>query len=477
MRVIMWFRSDLRVEDNRALTAACAAATRGVVGVFVITPDQWREHDWGDPKACFVLRGVEALRESLGKLNIPLLVRVVPRFSGVSAALELVCRELAVDGLYFNKEYELNELRRDAEVAEAMEGAGVRVRQFDDQVLIQPGTLRTGEGRYYTVYTPFRKSAIARLLESPPKLAPRPRKQPAMACDSDANIEASGAGFARERSHESLWAAGEQEATRRLRSFVDKCIRTYSVDRDFPGLSGTSTLSPYLSAGMISPRQCLLAAAGANEGKLEGGAAGPATWISELLWREFYRHLIFGVPRLSMGRAFRPATEQLEWETSSEHLEAWKAGRTGVPIVDAAMRQMSETGWMHNRARMIAAMYLTKHLFISWREGERHFMQSLVDADLAQNNGGWQWAASTGTDAAPYFRIFNYESQAKRYDPQGEYVRRWVPELRDLPTQDLLLLNKMDSRKREVLDYPEPLVDHRAARERILRAFGGLRSH
>jgi deoxyribodipyrimidine photo-lyase len=177
-----------------------------------------------------------------------------------------------------------------------------------------------------------------------------------------------------------------------------------------------------------------------------------------------------------MGRAFRPATEQLEWETNEEHLEAWKAGRTGVPIVDAAMRQMAATGWMHNRARMIAAMYLTKHLFITWREGERHFMRSLVDADLAQNNGGWQWAASTGTDAAPYFRIFNYASQIKRYDPQGTFVRRWVPELRGLSTQELLTSEKIDPLKRESLQYPQPLVDHRGARERILKAFGRLRS-
>jgi len=473
MRALVWFRSDLRVRDNSALAAACAVATRGVVGVFLVAAEQWREHDWGDPKACFVLRGVESLSASLKALNIALLVRVVPRFDGAAGALAQVCKALECDGVYFNKEYELNELRRDAQVAETLQSLRVKVRQFDDQVLMTPGSLRTGEGRYYTVYTPFRKAASARLAEAGVQLVATPPKQASLVCEPESLVGAAEVGFDARRSHESQWAATEREAGRRVAGFAAERINAYDVDRDFPALDGTSTLSPYLSAGILSPRQCLLAAMETNDGRIDGGQAGPSTWISELLWREFYRHLIFGFPRLSMGRAFKPATEQLEWETRADHLEAWKAGRTGVPIVDAAMRQMAETGWMHNRCRMIAAMYLTKHLFISWQEGERHFMHSLVDADLAQNNGGWQWAASTGTDSAPYFRIFNYESQTKRYDPKGAYIRRWVRELRDASSADLAQFSGADFGS---LGYPPPLVDHVRARARTLSAFAALQA-
>ncbi len=222
------------------------------------------------------------------------------------------------------------------------------------------------------------------------------------------------------------WPAGPGEAQRRLSTFLAERAPRYHNDRDLPALDGTSTLSPYLSVGSISARQCLAAARDANSGQLTSGNRGIAAWINELIWRDFYRHVIAQFPRVNRGRAFRRSFDQLEWRDSSDDLEAWKQGRTGFPLVDAGMRQLAATGWMHNRLRMLTAMFLSKHLLLDWRQGEWHFMNLLVDGDFAANNGGWQWSASTGTDAVPYFRIFNPHAQARRFDPDGRFIRRYV---------------------------------------------------
>ncbi len=218
----------------------------------------------------------------------------------------------------------------------------------------------------------------------------------------------------------------------------------------------------------------MAAAVEANGGELERNESGATIWIRELIWREFYRHVLVGFPRVSMNRAYNMKTEGIAWRTDEEEFEAWCEGRTGVPFVDAGMRQLRATGWMHNRLRMVTAMYLTKDLLIDWRWGERFFMQRLVDADLANNNGGWQWSASTGTDAAPYFRIFNPWSQARRYDPEGTFIRHYLPELEDVSTRDLHDPQRLAARRSEGLDYPEPLVNHKRARIRALEAFGSL---
>jgi deoxyribodipyrimidine photo-lyase len=240
-------------------------------------------------------------------------------------------------------------------------------------------------------------------------------------------------------------------------------------------VAGTSRLSPYLAVGVVTARQCLRAAIDANRGRLDRGHPGPRAWIDELIWREFYRHVLVGFPRVSMNRAFRPETEPLPWRQDERQFKAWCQGRTGVPIVDAAMRQLQQEGWMHNRLRMIVAMYLAKDLFIDWRRGERHFMHHLIDGDLASNNGGWQWAASTGTDAAPYFRVFNPHRQSRRYDPEGLFIRRYVPELRELDSGSIHDPSAIDRRDFSRLGYPAPLCDHGQARRQVISAFKRLR--
>jgi deoxyribodipyrimidine photo-lyase len=272
-----------------------------------------------------------------------------------------------------------------------------------------------------------------------------------------------------------LWPAGEAEARSRLDTFADTRIDAYKSERDFPAKPGTSQLSAYLAAGVISPRQCLHAALQSNQGEFESGKVGAVTWINELLWREFYKHILVGYPRVSRHRAFRPETEALAWRDAPEELAAWQEARTGLPIIDAAMRQLLETGWMHNRLRMVVAMFLTKNLLIDWREGERFFMRHLIDGDLAANNGGWQWSSSTGTDSAPYFRIFNPLSQSEKFDSEGLFIKHWLPKLTGLNKKELHNPADLDGLF-GVADYPAPIVDLSASRVRALAAFKNLPS-
>jgi len=246
----------------------------------------------------------------------------------------------------------------------------------------------------------------------------------------------------------------------------------YVPDRDYPALAGTSTLSPYLAAGMISAGQCLHAAMMINQGEMETGNRGVSTWIIEILWREFYQHLMYGFPTLSMHQPMRPETNAVVWRDSNNDFESWCEARTGVPIVDAAMRQLITTGWMHNRLRMVVAMYLTKNLLIDWRRGEAFFMQHLIDGELAANNGGWQWSASTGADSAPYFRVFNPISQSEKFDPQGEFIRHWIPELSDLSNREI---HDPSPVSRRALNYPDQIVDLKSSRVRAIEAFASLR--
>ncbi len=476
MRPLVWFRADLRVSDNTALYEACELAERGVIGVFLIAADQWREHDWGAMKVDFVRRNVAELRDALRERNIPLLIRDVPRFDDAAAVLLELAEEHACDALLFNREYEVNERHRDKAVMTAFRDSDREVRVFDDQTVIAPGDVCTNDGGWYSVYSPFRRKWVGVFKESLAfQVLGKPKKQGEMVAKAD-EAPASIAGFDGE-ARDDLWPAGERTAQKQLDDFISERGRDYKDDRDYPGIEGTSRLSAYLAHGVVSPRQCLAAALEANQNKIDSGQRGLKHWIDELIWREFYKSVLMGWPRVCMGRAFRPETEALTWNDDAELFEAWCEGRTGVPLVDAGMRQLREEGWMHNRVRMVAAMYLTKDCFIDWRKGERWFMQHLVDGDLASNNGGWQWSASTGTDAAPYFRMFNPFTQGKRFDPEGVYIRRYVEELREVGDDLIHEPHKADEDRDgdQRGGYPAPLVDHKAARDRVMAAFQGLK--
>lgn len=467
MRALVWCRSDLRVRDNPALHQACGEADDGVVAVFTRSDRQWRAHDWGACKVDFVLRSVVELSASLGSLRIPLIIIEAPRFADVPGALLEQATQLRCDALFFNREYEVNERRRDDAVVAAFEKSGRTVRAFDDQAVLAPGTVLTNGGSAYTVFTPFKRRWLEVYEDGRPTPLGMPKRQAALVTTPSKPV-VSLEGFPGE-ARADRWPAGERHAHKLLQKFVERRIGDYKDRRDFPAEDGTSTLSPYLAAGVISARECFHAAIEANGGELRDGRPGVLSWISELIWREFYRHVLVGFPRVCMNRAFIEDADAIRWDDDDERFAAWCGGRTGVPIVDAGMRQLRDTGWMHNRVRMIVAMFLTKDLLIDWRQGERHFMNHLVDADFASNNGGWQWGASTGTDAAPYFRIFNPFTQSRRFDPDGAYIRRYVPELAD--QDDAAIHEPHKGGRRLGVDYPEPIVDHAEARERAVAAY------
>ncbi len=481
-RVLHWFRRDLRVRDNTGLLEAARIADEGVVGVFVVSPSEWRAHDDAPVKVEFWLRNLRELTKRLGKLNIPVVIVRAERAADVPVALLKLARRAKCDALTFNAEYEVDEARRDEAVRRAFEGDEREVIACHDRCILAPGTVRTNTGGIYTVFTPFQNRFAGVLAETDTEPRGEPRTQaPVEVAPSE--IPESIEGFV-SAVDPGLWPGGEVSARKRLARFVEDRARAYGEMRDRPAVDGTSTLSPYLGAGVISPRECLHAAAEADGGvvrvgkEFKGAATGYGKWISELIWREFYIHLTHLVPRLCMGVAFKPVDRKIPWRDDAAGFAAWCAGRTGYPLVDAAMRQLNATGWMHNRARMVVAMFLTKDLLIDWRWGERYFMQRLVDGDLASNNGGWQWSASTGTDAAPYFRVYNPITQAERYDDGGEFVRRWVPELADVEGDAVFEPSRLPALARSRVDYPAPMVDHGAARDRVMavfRAAGGDR--
>lgn len=470
---LIWLRSDLRLHDNTALSAAAARGPS--VAVYLLSPQQWLAHDDAPCKVDFWLRNLGELRRALDALNIPLLIRQAPRWDEAPKVLLELCQQLKIDAVHVNEEYGIHETRRDAAVAQALQALGIDFHSYLDQLLFKPGTVLTRTGTYFQVFSQFRKVCYERLHASLPGLVAAPALQAPLHISSDeppSRVE----GFdSPNDSLHALWPAGETEARRRLDTFVDAQIDYYHSERDFPAKPGTSQLSAYLTAGVISPRQCLHAALRSNQGEFESGKVGAVTWINELLWREFYKHILVGYPRVSRHRAFRPETEALVWRDAPQELKAWQQGRTGLPIIDAAMRQLLETGWMHNRLRMVVAMFLTKNLLIDWREGERFFMRHLIDGDLAANNGGWQWSSSTGTDSAPYFRIFNPLSQSEKFDAQGVFIKHWLPELNEMNNKDLHNLANLGGLL-GVRGYPSPIVNLSASRERALAAFKNLPS-
>lgn len=471
MQQLIWFRNDLRIADNTALHAALQAGP--TIAVFIVSPGQWQAHDDAACKIDFLLRNLAELEKNLATLNVPLLIRSVDQWQQVPDVLLQLCEKLNISAVHSNNEYGIHESQRDIAVGTQLVDQGILFHSHLDQILFKPGSVLTQTGTYFKVFSQFKKICYQRLHDYVPERLATPHPQSPLTLASDA-IPSNVTGFAAiDAQQQALWPAGEQAAQKRLNTFAAAAIDGYLEQRDVPAKPGTSQLSAYLVAGVISVRQCLHAALAANQGEFDSGKQGVVTWINELLWREFYTHILVGYPKVSRHRAFKSETEALAWRDAPKDLLAWQQGRTGFPIIDAAMRQLLATGWMHNRLRMIVAMFLTKNLLIDWREGERFFMQHLIDGCLAANNGGWQWSASTGTDSVPYFRVFNPVSQSKKFDPNGDFIRRWVPELKQLSAKEIhqpkLLSGLFGS-----ADYPKPIVDLSASRERALTAFKNL---
>lgn len=460
MTQLVWFRNDLRSLDNSALVQAARAGQ--VRGLFIATPGQWRLHQMAPVKMRLINNAVTQLSGHLAAVGIPLDVVVLDDFAAIPAFLARYCQEQGISALYANREYLVNELARDQAVAAALP---IACHFSDDALLAPPESVLTGQEQPYKVFTPFKKQLKAKLMAALPEVQPRLKGQSITQAPVP---EFSDSAFDDQLAD---WPQDEEAALLAMRRFVTERVADYKAQRDFPALDITSRLSAALSIGLVSVRQCLWRLLHEHQEAVWDDASGPGTWLNELIWRDFYQHVVWHYPLVVKGRAFQADTDAIAWSYDEAAFKAWCEGRTGFPIVDAAMRQLVQTGWMHNRLRMIVASFLVKDLQIDWRLGEAFFMRHLIDGDFAANNGGWQWAASTGTDAAPYFRIFNPTEQGKRFDPDGRFIRSFLPELQGLDDKYLFEPQRYPG----PLDYPKPLVDHKQARQKTLAMFKALK--
>jgi len=462
MRVVHWFRNDLRLLDNRALSAAVADADE-IVLLFVLDPRLFSAAAPAPARVRFLFDCVQRLANDLAARGSSLLVR-----SGEPArVIDDLLAETGAELLTFNRDYSPYACRRDERVRAVAARRGCAVRDYKDRVVFESGEIRTGEGKPYRVYSPYRRAWWARWNNEGSDSA-APLRLPTTVAGLGGEelpelvLPADGP--------ERLPTGGEAAAARRLRSFVEGPLRDYATARDLPAVDGTSRMSPHLRFGTISVRRCIGAAL--EQAEIDPvWEKGARSWLDELVWREFYQALLAEEPRV-LVESFRSETRDVVWDDDEVCFSAWCRGETGFPLVDAGMRQLLRTGWMHNRVRMITASFLVKDLLIDWRRGERHFFAHLVDGDPAANNGGWQWAASTGTDAQPYFRIFNPVRQGQRFDPDGEYVKRFVPELAHVPPR--WIHNPWESPSPPA-GYPAPIVDHAERREVALARFAAAR--
>ncbi len=467
---LWWIRRDLRLTDNPALSAAATHAEQ-VIPVFVLDPTQEASPEFSQKRQAFLLSGLRQLDANLQSRGS----RLILRRGEPADTLASLADEVSAEAIFTQEDYAPAAQARAARVAERLP-----LQQTGGLIVQPPGTVLKADGDPYVVYTPFSRKWKAQtgpldgsLLPAPEHLSPVPEIERAP-LPTEPALPAAVPFF-----------PGETEARRRLREFCQgdgqeggpAPIYRYDQTRDRMDLDGTSRLSPCLRFGMLSARQAVVAAQAAITSAPDPSARqGAATWLNELIWREFYFHILHFFPHVR-GQSFRSALRQIDWLNDAAAFAAWRAGRTGYPAVDAAMRQLATSGWMHNRARMVVASFLVKDLLIDWRWGERWFMQHLVDGDPAANNGGWQWTAGTGTDAAPYFRIFNPISQSQKHDPDGVYIRRWVPELQQVPPKFVHEPWRMpDEVQRDSgcvigQDYPAPIIDHARARKRALAAY------
>jgi deoxyribodipyrimidine photo-lyase len=466
---LWWVRRDLRLTDNQALTAALAHALQ-VIPVFILDPALLGAPDAGEKRVAFLFGGLRALDADLRARGS----RLIVRRGDPADELTVLLTASGADAIFAEEDYRPYTRRRDARVAEALP-----MHLVGGPTVHPPEASLKADRTPYTVFTPFSRKwrdlpppRAREILPAPGRIATPSDVQSLPIPEEPALPSAV------------PFPPGEAEAQRRLSGFVggeEASIYRYAEGRDRLDAEGTSRLSPYVRFGMLSARQAVVAALTAMEVAPAADAReGAGVWLNELIWREFFQSILYHFPHV-LQRSFRANLQAIRWENDEAAYAAWREGRTGYPVVDAGMRQLAQTGWMHNRARMVVASFLVKDLLIDWRWGERHFMQHLVDGDPAANNGGWQWTAGTGTDAAPYFRVFNPVLQGKKHDPQGAYVRRWVPELAGVPDKFIHEPWRMASDvQRESgcvmgQDYLPPIVDHAWARQRALAAYAQAR--
>ncbi len=472
--LIVWLRRDLRVQDNAALSAACAQAET-VVPLFVFDPDILSREDTGAARVAFLIDALGVLDANLKKLGGRLIVRQGKVPEQIIKAVD----EFGADGVFHQREYEPFGVKRDEAVAQALKERGTVIETFGGLSQFEPSEIVSHAGTPYTVFGPYKREWFSRPANGP---VPAPAHVPVP--DGIPSDPLPSAGDLKFQTPQMFECGGEDRAQALLAEFLQKKIKAYDAARDVLSEDGTSLLSRHLHLGTLSARFVVDAVRKAGLDKpsevkpdpeQQGehrGEPGHSTFLTEIAWHDFYLGILYHFPYVAEG-PFRRQYASLEWENDPRLFEAWKSGKTGYPIVDAAMRQLNSDAWMHNRGRMIVASFLTKDLLIDWRWGEKYFMQQLVDGDQAANNGGWQWAAGTGNDAQPFFRIFNPTSQGEKFDPDGAYVKRWVPELARVPAKYIHSPWKMKDAERALVcpDYPKRVVDHAVQRGRALEMY------
>jgi len=471
--LLLWFRNDLRLHDHRALASATASG-RPVIPVYILddtASGPWRR---GSASRWWLHDSLVAFGRALETLGSRLVLR---RGSAIDV-LDALMRETGSDTVYATRCYEPWARRLEDELSAHLNDRGLVFKRFAGGLLFEPETPTTKAGDPFRVFTPFYKACLALGAPKPPLPRPTssisaPTSWPLSDDLNDWKLRPTRPDWA--SGLREVWQPGEAGAEARLETFLDEAMAGYDERRNRPDIEGTSRLSPHLHFGEISPHRCWQAV----ETRLaidRAGERGGRSFLRELVWREFSYHLLFHNPDLPT-KAFRPEFQDFPWGDDVDALKAWQRGQTGYPIVDAGMRELWRTGWMHNRVRMIVASFLIKDLMIPWQEGEVWFWDTLVDADLANNAASWQWVAGSGADAAPYFRVFNPILQGKKFDPKGIYVREYLPELRRLPIEHL---HAPWEASKDVLDqagvtlgktYPMPIVDHGKARQRALQAY------
>lgn len=437
----VWVRNDLRLTDNPAIYYATKNSAHAAINMVYVHADHQDRvlHSESEAKMALRMAHVKDLIARCEASGVMCHEIQVETYSDLPEKLLALLLAHQVTDLHFNKEHLVNEKNRDQQVESLLSSHGIRVHEYDANYLLPLGSIRKKGGGMYHVFTPYKKQMVMRLYSEMPQPLPAPDWAKESELDRKELI--------------SGWPVGEAVAKAQLAHFSHN--NAYAQERDFPFLYGTSRLSPYLALGVLSARQCLQQVMVDHQGR-----AIESVWVSELIWREFYADLCFEYPRLVKNQAFKALAKE-NWPGGEELLSAWQKGLTGFPLVDAGMRQLRSTGWMHNRLRMITASFLCKLCLVDWRLGERFFMENLVDGDFASNNGGWQWSSSTGCDAAPYFRIFNPETQSKKFDPEGVYISTYVPELKGLPAKEI---HNPSTEVRKRLGYPMPVIDYRESR-------------
>ena len=461
MNSLFIFNSDLRLKNNPALSNASLNGS-SLTTVFIFNPKKWNNHNESNLKIAFQIEHLKELSEKLKNLNIPLKLINADGIEDESKKIIDFVKKNEIQEVFINKEYGVNEMQRDETLQKDLERMNKKLNIYDSSIF-HPDSVKTQSDTFFKVFTPFSRAFRSKLMSKKIEVSELPKRQEHAISVSD-KIES----FKLDKNDQEIfnqYEIGEEKALEKLENFIDHKILNYKKNRDFPALDGTSALSPYLSSGILSSGQCIFYVFQ----KYSEDEIGVKTWINEIIWREFYKYILFHNPRVSKNLSFSEKYDKFRWLNNEDSFISWSKGETGVPIIDAAMRQLNATGWMHNRLRMIVAMYLTKNLLIDWRKGEKYFMNKLIDGDFASNNGGWQWSASTGVDAAPYFRIFNPITQSEKFDKEGTFIKKWIPEIAAAKN-----IHDPSTEERREMGYSYHLVDLKESRKEAIEKFSSF---